>query len=133
MAKVDLLSRSFKDISFSFDSHPKTKDILVKRNEAAIKSALKHLILTNVGESPFQPELGTSLSRLLFDNCDYGTASQISDEITRVIEKYEQRVILTEVDVTPVPDDNTFEVTIHFEIIGIPYTQEIEFYLESTR
>ncbi len=89
--------------------------------------------MTNVGERPFQPDLGTSIPRLLFDNVDFGTAAQIADEITRVIEKYEQRVILTEVDVTPVPDDNTFEVTIHFEIIGIPYTQEIEFYLESTR
>ena len=133
MAKTELLSRSFKDISFSFDKHPKTNDFLVKRNEAAIKSALRHLIMTNVGERPFQPDLGTSIPRLLFDNVDFGTAAQIADEITRVIEKYEQRVILTEGDVTPVPDDNTFEVTIHFEIIGIPYTQEIEFYLESTR
>ncbi len=133
MAKVDLLSRSFKDISFSFDSHPKTKDILVKRNEAAIKSALKHLILTNIGERPFQPELGTNLSRLLFEPCDFGTASQISDEITRVIRKYEERVVLSLVDVNPIPENNAFDVSIEFEIVGIPHTQIIEFYLESTR
>ena len=133
MAKVVILSRSFKDISFSFDSHPKTKDILVKRNEAAIKSALKHLILTNIGERPFQPELGTNLSRLLFEPCDFGTASQISDEITRVIRKYEERVVLSLVDVNPIPENNAFDVSIEFEIVGISHTQIIEFYLESTR
>ena len=105
----------------------------MKKNEAAIKSALKHLILTNIGERPFQPELGTNLSRLLFENCDYGTASQISDEITRVIRRYEERVILSLVDVNPSPENNAFDVSIEFEIVGIPHTQTIEFYLESTR
>ena len=133
MAKTDLLSRSFKDISFSFDKHPKTSDFLVKRNEAAIKSAVKHLILTNLGERPFQPEVGTSIPKLLFENIDFGTASRIASEITRAITTYEERVQLSWVDVVPRPDDNSFEVSIEFEIVGIPHTQTIEFYLESTR
>ena len=133
MAKTELLSRSFKDISFSFDKHPKTNDFLVKRNEAASKSALRHLIMTNVGERPFQPDLGTSIPRLLFDNVDFGTAAQIADEITRVIRKYEERVVLSLVDVNPIPENNAFDVSIEFEIVGIPHTQTIEFYLESTR
>ena len=133
MAQENLLSRSFKDVSFSFDKHPKTSDILVKTNEQAIKAAVKHLIFTNPGERPFQPTLGTGIRKLLFENVDYGTAARLSEEISRVITNYERRVKLIEVIVTAVPDDNLFEVFIEFEIIGIPYSSIIEFYLESTR
>ncbi len=133
MAQPILLSRAFKDVSFSFGKHPKTSDVLIKKNEQAIKAAVKHLILTSPGERPFQPDLGTGIRRLLFDNLDFGTASRISQEISRTIKTFEKRVILNRVRVNPDPDNNRFDVTIEFEIIGEPIPQEIEFYLESTR
>lgn len=133
MAQPILLSRTFKDISFSFGKHPKTSDVLIKKNEQAIKAAVKHLILTNPGERPFQPDLGTGIRRLLFENLDFGTAARISEEISRTIKTFEKRVILQRVRVNPDPDNNRFDVNIEFEIIGEPIPQEIEFYLESTR
>ena len=133
MAQPIILSRSFKDLAFSFGKHPKTSDVLIKTNEQAIKAAVKHLILTYPGERPFQPELGTGIRRMLFENLDYCTAARISQEISRTIKKYEKRVILNRVRVDPDPDNNRFDVSIEFEIIGQPNPQEIEFYLESTR
>jgi uncharacterized protein len=126
-------SRSFKDISFSFDRHPKTKDILIKNNEQAIVSAVKHLILTNKGERPFQPSLGTDINRLLFENIDVGIASRLSEEIESLIKSYEPRVELDSVTVTPDYDNNGFSAEINFYIIGIPYLQSVDMFLESTR
>jgi len=126
-------SRSFKDISFSFDRHPKTKDVLIKRNEQAIASALKHLILTNEGERPFQPNLGTNINRLLFENIDVGIAAALSQEIESLIKTYEPRVELESVEVTPDFENNGFSAQLNFFIIGIPYLQTVDMFLESTR
>lgn len=126
-------SRSFKDISFSFDRHPKTKDVLIKRNEQAIISAVKHLILTNKGERPFQPTLGTNINRLLFENIDVGIAAALSQEIENTIKRYEPRVELDSVEVVPDHENNGFSAEVNFYIIGIPYLQTVDMFLESTR
>jgi len=126
-------SRSFKDISFSFDRHPKTKDVLIKRNEQAIISAVKHLILTNKGERPFQPSLGTNINRLLFENIDVGIAAMLSQEIENTIKRYEPRVELASVEVVPDYENNGFSAELNFYIIGIPYLQTVDMFLESTR
>ena len=130
---AQLRSRSFKDISFTFDKHPKTKDLLIKKNEQAIVSAVKHLILTVKGERPFQPDIGTEINRLLFENIDFGTAVALSDEIESTIVRYEPRVQLDSVNVTPDFENNGFSAEVNFYIIGIPYLQTVELFLESTR
>ena len=38
---ITRVSKGFKDISLSFDMHPVTKDILVLKNEVAIKKSIK--------------------------------------------------------------------------------------------
>lgn len=126
-------SRSFKDISFSFDRHPKTKDVLIKRNEQAIISAVKHLILTNKGERPFQPTLGTNINRLLFENIDVGIAAALSQEIENTIRRFEPRVELDSVKVVPDYEYNGFSAEVNFYIVGIPYLQTVDMFLESTR
>jgi len=133
MAQPIILSRSFRDAAFSFGKHPKTNDLLIKRDEQAIKSAVKHLILTVPGERPFQPDLGTGIRKLLFESLDFGTAARISQEIYRTINTYEKRVVLKKVSVNPDEDNNRFDVRIEFEIIGRPVMETVEFYLESTR
>ena len=96
-------------------------------------SAVKHLILTNKGERPFQPNLGTDINRLLFENIDVGIAARLSEEIEALIKGYEPRVELDSVTVTPDYDNNGFSAEINFYIIGIPYLQTVDMFLESTR
>lgn len=131
MAQV--FSRQFKDIAFTFDKHPKTKDVLIKKNEQAIISSIRHLIITNRGERPFQPDLGTTITRLMFENIDYGTAALLQNQIESTIKDYEPRVELDSVEVEPDLENNGFSATINFFIIGIPYLQTLDFFLESTR
>lgn len=131
MAQV--YSRQFKDIAFTFDRHPKTKDVLIKKNEQAIIASIRHLLMTNRGERPFQPELGTTINRLLFENIDYGVAAMLQNQIESTIKEYEPRVELDSVEVEPDIENNGFSATVHFYIIGIPYLQTLDFFLESTR
>ena len=39
-------SRSFKDISLSFNAHPVTKDLTIIKNENAIKRSVRNLVQT---------------------------------------------------------------------------------------
>ena len=131
---VTRISRSFKDISLSFDPHPVTKDLPVLVNERAIIRSVRNLVETIPTERFFNSSLGSNVRRSLFDFVDYATASVIEDQIIEVISNYEPRVDGVIVQVDPIPDLNEFEVTITFDIIGqeIP-TQQFSFILEATR
>ena len=128
------VSRSFKDISLSFDPHPVTKDLPVLRNERAITRSVRNLVQTIPGEKFFNPLLGSNTTGLLFDFIDIATADSIEEEILTTISNFETRVTNVQVQVDPKPDQNNFDVTIFFDIIGqsLP-TQEFSFILEATR
>jgi len=131
---ITRISRSFKDISLSFDPHPVTKDLPILTNERAIIRSIRNLVETIPNERFFNSLLGSNVRSSLFDFVDYGTASIINDQILNVISNYEPRVNDVQVKVDPRPDTNEFEVTVIFNIIGqeVP-TQQFSFILEATR
>ena len=131
---VQRISRSFKDISLSFEPHPVTKDLPILKNERAIMRSIRNLVETIPTERFFNPLLGSNVRSSLFDFVDYGTASLIKDQIENTISNFEPRVNNVSVDVNPLPDLNQFDVTVTYDIIGqeLP-TQEYSFILEAAR
>ena len=131
---VQRLSKGFKDLSASFQSSPLSNDLITLKNESAIARSVRNLVLTIQGERPFQPVLGTGVSRLLFENMDKLTASAIRSELRTTIENYEPRVEINEILVEPDFEGNAFHVTLQYFIIGIDVPeQELTFALEPTR
>ena len=131
---IQRISRAFKDISLSFEPHPVTKDLQVLKNENAIRRSVRNIVETIPTERFFNSLLGSDVRRSLFEFVDFGTASTIQDQIQVAIENFEERVENLSVEVDPVPDDNTFNVTVIFDIIGQEFpTQEYSFLLEATR
>lgn len=132
--EVQRLSRSFKDISLSFKPHPITNDLPVLRNENAIVRSVRNLVETIPRERFFNSTIGSNVRSSLFDLIDFGTAAAVQSQIETVIKNYEPRIDNLTVEVNPSPDDNTFEVTLIFDIIGQDFpTQSINFILEATR
>jgi phage baseplate assembly protein W len=131
---VQRISRSFKDISLSFVPHPVTKDLPILKNERAITRSIRNLVETIPTERFFNSLLGSDIRSSLFEFVDYGTASIVQNQIETTIQNYEPRVNNVQVSVDPRPDDNAFEVTVIFDIIGqeVP-TQQFTFLLEATR
>ena len=131
---IKRISRAFKDISLSFTPHPVTKDLTILKNENAIKKSVRNLVQTIPTERFFNSVLGSEVRSKLFDICDFGTASAIQREIEITLENFEPRIDDVVVEVFPRPDQNEFEVTVFFDIVGqeIP-TQEFTFMLEATR
>ena len=131
---VERLSRGFKDLSASFQTNPLSNDLIALKNESAIARSVRNLVLTGQGERPFQPVLGTGVSRLLFENMDKLTASAIRSELRTTIENYEPRVEINEIIVEPDFEGNAFHVTLQYFIIGMDVPeQELTFALEPTR
>ena len=121
---ITRISRSFKDISLSFEPHPITKDLPILKNQNAIIRSIRNLVETIPTERFFNSTIGSNVRSSLFDFVDFGTASTVRDQIITCIQNYEPRVTGVIVDVDPRPDTNEFEVTITFHIIGQEITTQ---------
>ena len=131
---ITRISRSFKDISLSFEPHPVTKDLPVLKNERAIIRSVRNIVQTIPTEKFFDSVFGSDVYRSLFDFVDFGTASIIQEQIKTSLKNFERRIDNVKVEVEPRPDDNDFEITVIFDIVGEEFpTQEFSFILEATR
>ena len=125
---------TFKDLSITFKKHPVSDDLVVVKDKAAIIQSVTALLLTNKGERPFKPDLGCDIRRSLFEPLDYATAGLIRSQVVEVLGKYEPRIAVENVIVTPDEESNGYEVELYFRIVG--RDDEVvatEFFLERTR
>ena len=128
------VSKRFKDLSMSFKYNPLSGDLIALKNENAIARAVRNIVLTSPGEKLFDPDFGSSVSEILFENVDDITAVSIQDEIRNCLNNYEPRVDLINVDVDPNFDENQFDVKITYRIVGIDIPpSQIEFALLPSR
>ena len=131
---IQRISRAFKDISLSFEPHPVTKDLPILKNENAIRRSVRNIVETIPTERFFNSLLGSDIEKSLFEFIDFGTASVIQNQVEISIKNFEPRVTNVVVEVDPIPDQNTFNVNVIFDIIGQEFpTQEYSFLLEATR
>ena len=131
---LERVSQGFKDISMTFQANPLNEDLIALKNANAIARSVRNIVMTLPGEKFFNPTFGSRISESLFENIDDITATVIIDEIRESIDNYEPRVDLLDVQAFPDYDNNSFDVTIVYEIIGIEIpAQELQFVLQSSR
>ena len=131
---VERVSRGFKDISMSLEVNPINADIIGVKNDTAIARSIRNLVLTTPGERFFNEDLGSGVSEILFDTLDDISGAVIRYEIEQTIIRFEPRVKLTDVKVKPNYENNEFDVTIAYDIIGIDaLPQQLNFALQPTR
>ena len=131
---LERVSQGFKDLSMTFQSNPLNVDLIALKNANAIARSVRNIVFTLPGEKFFEPTFGSRITESLFENIDDITASIIVDELRESIENFEPRVQLIDVKAFPDYDNNTFDVTIVYEIIGIEIpAQELQFVLQSSR
>ena len=131
---IERISQGFKDISMTFKVNPLNDDLIAIKNETAIARSVRNIIMTIPGERFFQPSFGSSVNRILFSNMDEISASNLEDEIRNSIRNYEPRVKLRLLKVSPNFDNNSFDTTITYDIIGADVPpQQLQFALQSAR
>ena len=125
------IARQFKDLDLNFTIHPLKKDLNKHLDATAVINAIKNLVLTSHYEKPFNPDYGSNVRKLLFENLDIITASAIEREIKQTssfngILGYEETVI-------PDVENNGFSVRMEFSIVNQTNPVSISFLLERTR
>jgi phage baseplate assembly protein W len=134
MATINIDSaRNFRDLDLNFAIHPITKDVNIYKAEYAVINSIKNLILTNHFEKPFQPEIGSNIRRLLFENVDAIMAAQIEREIEETITNFEPRAEISSVVAVHAPDENGYKIRLEFFVINNPDPITINFFLERIR
>ncbi len=127
-------SKGFNDISLSFKRHPVTNDIVLLKNEDAIKRSVQNLVRIVLGEVFFDRLLGTNIEKSLFELSTLNLSDDIRSEIETTINNNEPRVQLTGIGVDVTPDDNALDIKIEYTIIGMSApSQTINFILEPNR
>tara|TARA_B100001250_G_scaffold227413_1_gene195179 strand:+ start:1344 stop:1745 length:402 start_codon:yes stop_codon:yes gene_type:complete len=128
------VSKGFKDVSMSFKFNPLSGDLITLSNENAIARSVRNIVLTSPGEKIFDPDFGSNIGEILFENIDEITAVSIQEEIENSLSNYEPRVEIIDVNVKPDYDQHQFDVMISYRIIGVdvPPTQ-LEFALLPSR
>ena len=110
----------YKDIDLTFTIKP-SGEIYKKLGSAAVKQAVKNLLLTNFAEKPFNPQFGADLRALLFELADDDIEDEVEENIRNAIIKYEPRAEILNISVIALPDQHDISVTVQFKVIS---TQE---------
>ena len=126
-------AKIYRDLDLDFQKNTATSDIQKLSDVEAVKRSVRNLINTNHYERPFQPDLGSNIRRLLFENADSITASLLEREIQQTIENFEPRARVKDIRVIAKFDENGFQVELTFFIVNVTAPITINFFLERIR
>ena len=125
-------NQQFKDIDLSF-TVKENGELYTKKDAAAVKQAVKNLVLTNYFEKPFQPFFGSDVRALLFELADDDIEEDIEEAIANAISAYEPRAVVRTVAATSKPEQNSINVYIEFQVINTTETITINTTLSRLR
>jgi len=118
MSTINRKPRQYSDISLLFTTHPATADLVKKTDEEAVKASIRSLIQTKNYERPFHPEIGCQVYSLLFENFNPITKQVMKKTIFDVIEKFEPRARILDVNIRDRVDNNSIDVEVIFRLLN---------------
>lgn len=125
-------AKAYSDLDMALTMHPAYFDISPLKDIEAVKNSVRNLLLTNKGDRPFQPNVGSDLTAALFENMNPFTIESLRMKVKDMLHSYEPRV--NDVGVKIEDDDfSGLHVSVTFNIIGISNNETVDFYLERLR
>jgi hypothetical protein len=127
------LKKIYSDIDLTFNRVPVTGDIAISYDNQAVIRSVSNLLLTNHYERPFQPDIGSNLEKMLFENVSSMMEGAIAREIEDCINNYEPRVKLNEITVSASENENGYNVSLSFFIGNNTAPTSVNLLLKRTR
>jgi phage baseplate assembly protein W len=127
------INKLYSDIDLTFTRQPGKGDIALSYDDNAVIRSVRNLLLTDFYERPFQPEIGSNINGLLFENISSITASAIEEDIKNTLTNFEPRVTISELVVDALPDKNAFFVRVTFFIGNNTAPTAVNLLLERNR
>ena len=132
-ARIVSKKKPWRDLDLSLKIHPIRKDIIPLKDDAAIKNAVKNLLVSNFFERPFQPALGANLRGLLFEPADAITKIDLKEGIIRVLGDHEPRIKVLNINITDNSDTNSYIIQVNFLIKEYDSADSVEIVLRRLR
>ena len=129
---ISAKARSYSDIDLTFAKKP-SGDIFKKTEAAAVKQAVKNLLLTNRLEKPFTVDYGGHLNDFLFELTTDVDVDQLSDRIIHVVHTYEPRAEVLDVSIKLNPNNNQVSATVTFQVLSTNEVVELDVSLARLR
>lgn len=123
----------YKDFDLSMGLNPLTKDVSKKSDANSINQSLMTLINTNYYERPFRPGVGSNIRNTLFEPVDPITVIELKSGIMEVINNYEPRVTVIDIDVTDMFEYNAYGIEIVYRINSVFEPQSLKITLKRLR
>lgn len=123
----------FSDITTNFSTISGKRDIDLFKNEDAVKTAIKNILLTDRGERFFNPTYGSDIKSILFEPIGPAAEVALKNFIITAIENFEPRANLLEVIVNPLLDENSYYISITFSVINNREPIQLELLLNRVR
>jgi phage baseplate assembly protein W len=111
------ITKTYKDIDLTFAKRP-SGDIYKKSDAAAVKQAVKNILLTNYTEKPFLPKFGGNLNAFLFSLSSEFDEFEIQEAVTLAINNYEPRAKVLDVRANLQPDNYSVSVEVTFQVLS---------------
>lgn len=129
----DNLVRQYSDLDLDFIAHPLSGDIVPLLDVDSVKRSIRNLILTATNERYFQPNLGSGLKQLLFENISPLTARTLEIMAEDVIKYNEPRASVINVKANINDDYNGYDIVITFAVDRLSIIDSVDVFLEKVR
>lgn len=122
---------TYSDFDFGFKVNPNYGDIMPIKENNAIKTSIKNLILTNFFDRPFNPYVGVGIRDYIFEKMDDMTVANLVIEIKRVVFKYEPRI--TDIKTYVMTYNDELWLSVVFEVMNTGAVDGFKLPLERLR
>ena len=123
---MSIETRTYKDLSFSLFANPMSGDMGKKTGGAAVKGAIVSILKTNFNERLFQPEFGSNIRALLFEQMNPITVERIKTEVQEAVARHEPRAQVIGVSVEAQEEQNRYLVSVVFNVASESEPQRLE-------
>ena len=127
---MSIATRTYKDFAYSFFANPMSGDVGKKTGVSAVKSAIVSILKTNHNERMFQPEFGSNIRALLFEQMNPITEQRMKTEVENAVRNHEPRAEILGITVTGQEEQNRYLVSILFNVSSEAEPQKLETYFD---
>ena len=127
---MSLSTRTYKDLAFSMFANPMSGDIGKSIGATAVKRAIIGILKTNFNERVFQPEFGSNIRALLFEQMNPITEQRMKIAVEEAVRRHEPRAQIIGVVVEGQEEQNRYLVKVLFNLSSESEPQELETYFE---
>ena len=108
----------YSDIADNFLKHPLTGDLVRTTNEDAVARSIRHILLTDRGEWPFRPALGSDIRKALFQPFGPFLVEDLQTAIREAVKVHEPRAEIVSLTIYEAQADGGIGINLLFTVIN---------------